>query len=1124
MADLAVAVEINAQDHLSAAADHGTRALESLDRAAGQSGGALRSLSDIAEGAAGGIGHLAGRIATLTTVVTIAHTLEDAFRGFFGTITNGVVGMNANLETATLQFTTLMGSADLAKEHVASLFEIGKESPFETAPIIEASRLLETFGGAALNTRENIIRFGDAAAGTNNKIEEVSFWVGRMYAALQGGRPFGESIQRLQEMAIISPKVSAALSDISEKGGDGAEAWRVLTTDLDRFNGAQSALAATWQGLTSTFSDTLNQLIAGAGRPFFEAMKSGLSDLNTLLGSDAAAQFSADLAARFTEVLGNLGTMKDEFLARVADIKGAEGLDGWNAALKATADIIGEQFGKRAKEDFERTTAAVGTLSEALGGLAAATPKIVAAAGAWGRALDDFDAKLRNVIHAVQTLNGIKITPAEAGALQGGELSPEETQKALEAGRYVIVDGKFVPKDVVDARVAEASANTDAYLRSIGLIQDKVDAATGGGGGGKPKPPPRDTTIPPFPVAGRGAATGGGAGRAGASAREAETAIQGFMEALRGGEADATAEFGQLGGRLATALNTAIATNSKSGGAAVAKALEDMVDALRIAGVEDWRDLGDELAAGLHDALIDGTPAAVAAAGNLIAQMSQRVDTAQFWSAWARAGEESATRVNVATQNTAEKIEAAYKSAKDRVQAIWDSLNLTKQIEAARAAIDGILQRTRSAQEEGTRQIQAQRSARDTATDRLRQDADRQAALDQRIADIRKRGGPTAGADVRQAQADFDRETATLRLRREREDTDNRQRTADQAADRTREEGNRQNLESGRTTLETAYGITTEQLRQLDATRQIAAIWSTTRTDIENLNNTLGDLLTKETAALTAVLEALQKKYPNVFPGEAAPAGEPVLPEFQHGGTIPGPAGAPQHVLAHGGELVLTADQAMRLQSGILGLGLGDTQTIASPGFPDITPTPTIIPRGTEGPTPLPQHWSVGTDAPPAREPLTMQDVERTFTGGPPTSDFQRTFIESFQQMFGAPPTWDDILAAWYGQQPGTRSDRESAPGLTVPGHPHGNAVTRELIGESLPSFAGGGFVPGAFGSPRMIMAHGGEMLLSPESSGARRELYITNYGIMADMPTFSRLTLDAEQRLQQQAVATQGA
>jgi hypothetical protein len=153
-----------------------------------ESGGMLGGIAKNAAGMASGIG--------------IANVATMGLSSAFGFAKNAIFGLNSTLETSSMQFETLMGSADKARAHVLDLFEFAKETPFETQPVIEASRMLELFGHAALDTTANLTMVGDAAASSSASIEEVAFWVGRMYSSMQGGQPFGESAMRLQELGI----------------------------------------------------------------------------------------------------------------------------------------------------------------------------------------------------------------------------------------------------------------------------------------------------------------------------------------------------------------------------------------------------------------------------------------------------------------------------------------------------------------------------------------------------------------------------------------------------------------------------------------------------------------------------------------------------------------------------------------------------------------------------------------------------------------------------------------------------------------------------------------------------------------------------------------------------------
>lgn len=273
--------------------------LDAIQKAAGSTNAQLKSTS-----------------ATIGQVEQQARKTSSVFTGFIGAqaalgvirqgwdaIKTAAIGMNSTLETSELQFTTLMGNADRAHQHVQDLFEIAKKTPFETGPIIAASKTLEVMGGAALNTKANIILLGDTAAATGAPIDELSMWTGRLYASLQAGKPFGEAAENLRRLGVYGPEIAAKMDAVAGSGKSAAEKFKVFTDYLQRYGGAMEKQAGTWQGVVSTFKDTAALLAADVFRPAFEAIKGGLDDLNAWLSSNDAQRWVRDAAAFVQEDL-----------------------------------------------------------------------------------------------------------------------------------------------------------------------------------------------------------------------------------------------------------------------------------------------------------------------------------------------------------------------------------------------------------------------------------------------------------------------------------------------------------------------------------------------------------------------------------------------------------------------------------------------------------------------------------------------------------------------------------------------------------------------------------------------------------------------------------------------------
>ena len=232
-----------------------------------------------------GLGNALGSLKTVTMGAFLG--VGAAAVGGFGMAMKSAIDMNASLEQSTMQFTTLMGDADKASQHVKDLFEFGAKTPFETEPIITASKHLQVFGGEALNSMDNLTLIGDAAAAVGAPIDEVSFWVGRMYAALQAGQPFGEAAARLQEMGIMGPEVRAQLEGMQKDGAAASDIFGAFQGQLGSFTGAMEMQSQSWTGLMSTLTDTLSMAAANGLAPFFDIAKSALGGLVEFLNGEA---------------------------------------------------------------------------------------------------------------------------------------------------------------------------------------------------------------------------------------------------------------------------------------------------------------------------------------------------------------------------------------------------------------------------------------------------------------------------------------------------------------------------------------------------------------------------------------------------------------------------------------------------------------------------------------------------------------------------------------------------------------------------------------------------------------------------------------------------------------------
>lgn len=291
---------------------------------------------------------LSGKL--VKTITSVGAALVAAFAvqniiNFFGAIGKASVDANAQFETFIVQFQTLLGSAEAAQERIKELAEFGQTTPFELPEIVEANRLLQTFGGSLLATDENMRRIGDSAAAVNANFQEVSFWVGRLYSAIQAGRPFGESAARLQELGILSGEARTKLEDLQKAGASGAEIWEAYLKATEGFTGAMDKLSKTFQGVMSNLADFQGMLLREGGAEFFEGLREDATEFYDIINDPVAKEALTGLAEAIGHIANALRDMvTTPLLEQLEDLDPRE-VGELSASIKDIGDALGNISG-----------------------------------------------------------------------------------------------------------------------------------------------------------------------------------------------------------------------------------------------------------------------------------------------------------------------------------------------------------------------------------------------------------------------------------------------------------------------------------------------------------------------------------------------------------------------------------------------------------------------------------------------------------------------------------------------------------------------------------------------------------------------------------------------------------
>lgn len=276
----------------------------------------------------GAISAIAGRFAS---------TIKEAFR----------------FETQTIQFAVLMKSMTAAKERMAELAIFAAATPFQLGEIVQASRQLHVFTGGVLGSTASLRLVGNAAAAVGTTINDLSFWIGRAYAAIKGGLPFGEATMRLMELGVITPEVRTKMEELQAAGASNIEVWGVLEKRLNSFSGGMKTLSESGDGLVSTMQDNWTEAVRSFGQALEPIAKTYLKDLIAALNQLNSSGAIAEWATRAITALESVGGAARAVGKAIGAVWNYSGLsDAWavgkglvGSAVGTVTDVAKGNFG-----------------------------------------------------------------------------------------------------------------------------------------------------------------------------------------------------------------------------------------------------------------------------------------------------------------------------------------------------------------------------------------------------------------------------------------------------------------------------------------------------------------------------------------------------------------------------------------------------------------------------------------------------------------------------------------------------------------------------------------------------------------------------------------------------------
>lgn len=253
-------------------------------------------------------------------IQNLASAALSAAKGF---IQSGI-DYNAQIESYTVGFTNMLGSAEAAQQVMSQIQEDAAKTPFDVESLTKANQLLIGAGENATYAEKTIMALGNAVSATGGSNAELS----RMAANLQQIANVGKaSAVDIKQFAYAGINIYGLLADYTGKTTAEVQnmtvSYDLLTQALQaaseeggRYYGSMDTQSQTMNGRVSTLQDNVKQLAGLLTGDLSSGVGVVISNLNDLVVK-AQEAYKTDgwigLAGAITGLSGPISSVKSWF-------------------------------------------------------------------------------------------------------------------------------------------------------------------------------------------------------------------------------------------------------------------------------------------------------------------------------------------------------------------------------------------------------------------------------------------------------------------------------------------------------------------------------------------------------------------------------------------------------------------------------------------------------------------------------------------------------------------------------------------------------------------------------------------------------------------------------------------
>lgn len=309
----------------------GEQAGSRVDRGMRQAAGGTREAGKAAKEAAGGFEAMVGKVMNVVKALASAYAAMQVIRGAFSLI-GDAIDKASEMEGFRTQWAYLLGSFDAAKAKMVELQSFANATPFDLPGVTKSALALQSLTDTGLDTIDGLRSIGDAAARAGQPIEEVASRITRLVGNLKRGGSGGDELNILGEWRVLSGDIITKLKEGAGDAKNFASNLALVKEGLEKSENAMLLMSTTWQGITSTLSDSWGTALAKLGTPIIEGLKPAILEVTKFVdGIGTEVETWAPQIEQFARQIS----------AAVAVLNTHGGL---KLSLKAAADTFGVYF------------------------------------------------------------------------------------------------------------------------------------------------------------------------------------------------------------------------------------------------------------------------------------------------------------------------------------------------------------------------------------------------------------------------------------------------------------------------------------------------------------------------------------------------------------------------------------------------------------------------------------------------------------------------------------------------------------------------------------------------------------------------------------------------------------